>query len=50
MIAKLEAAVHALAGGVPLVRIGDLTALADDTSGTRIIANAVSPSFSPVFA
>ena len=49
MIAKLEAAVHALTGGVPLVRIGDLTAVADDTAGTRI-ANVVSQSLSPVFA
>jgi acetylglutamate kinase len=51
MIAKLEAAAHALAGGVPLVRIGDLSAVADDTFGTRIIAAApASPSLSPAFA
>lgn len=50
MIAKLEAAVHALIGGVPLVRVGDLSAVADDTSGTRIIASPVSESLSPAFA
>lgn len=50
MIAKLEAAVYALTGGVPLVRIGDLTAVADDTFGTRVIASAVSQSLSPAFA
>jgi acetylglutamate kinase len=50
MIAKLEAAVRALAGGVSLVRIGDLGAVGDDTSGTRIIASSVSQSLSPAFA
>jgi acetylglutamate kinase len=50
MIAKLQAAIHALAGGVPLVRIGDLNAVADDTFGTRIIARSVSQSLSPAFA
>ena len=50
MIAKLEAAVHALSGGVPLVRIGDLTAVADDTFGTRLIASSVSQSLSPAYA
>jgi acetylglutamate kinase len=50
MIAKLEAAVRALAGGVPLVRIGDLTAIADDSLGTRIIASSVSRPLSPAFA
>jgi acetylglutamate kinase len=50
MIAKLEAAVHALKCGVPLVRIGDLTAVADDPSGTRITVSSVSRSLSPAFA
>ena len=50
MIAKLEAGVHALGGGVPLVRIGDLTVVADDTSGTRIMVSTVSQSLSPAFA
>ncbi|MDQ4079613.1 MAG: acetylglutamate kinase [Gemmatimonadota bacterium] len=50
MIAKLEAAVYALTGGVPLVRIGDLTAVVDDSFGTRIIASSVSQSLSPAFA
>jgi hypothetical protein len=37
MIAKLDAAEHALAGGVPSVRIGDLSAIADVALGTRIV-------------
>ena len=49
MIAKLEAAAHALTGGVPLVRIGDLTAVSGDTPGTRIVTDAVSQSLSPAF-
>jgi acetylglutamate kinase len=36
MAAKLEAALRAVAGGVPRVRIGDLTALADPDAGTSI--------------
>jgi acetylglutamate kinase len=50
MIAKLEAAVHALGGGVALVRIGDLAAVANDAFGTRIVAGSVSRSLSPAFA
>jgi acetylglutamate kinase len=50
MVAKLEAAVHALTGGVALVRIGDLTAVSDGARGTRIIASSVSQSLSPAFA
>ncbi|HZO19225.1 MAG TPA: acetylglutamate kinase [Gemmatimonadaceae bacterium] len=40
MIAKLDAAEHALAGGVSSVRIGDLSAIADLTLGTRIVTAA----------
>lgn len=36
MIAKLEAAHAALAGGVPHVRIGDLASLSDRTRGTTV--------------
>lgn len=36
MLAKLEAAAAALAGGVPRVRIGDLAALEDPTRGTVV--------------
>jgi acetylglutamate kinase len=36
MAAKLEAALAAVAGGVPRVRIGDLTTLADPDAGTTI--------------
>jgi acetylglutamate kinase len=36
MIAKLEAAFHALDDGVPTVRIGDITAVADLTRGTKL--------------
>lgn len=50
MIAKLEAAAHALAGGVPLVRIGDLMAVSDETFGTRLIAGSIAQSLSPAFA
>lgn len=50
MIAKLEAAAQAIAGGVPLVRIGDLAAVGDNALGTRIVANSVSQSLSPAFA
>ncbi len=38
MAAKLDAARHALAGGVRRVRIGDLAALGDPTLGTSIVA------------
>ncbi|MEO7964656.1 MAG: acetylglutamate kinase [Gemmatimonadaceae bacterium] len=37
MIAKLEAARRAIAAGVKRVRIGDLTAIADQTAGTVIV-------------
>ena len=36
MLAKLEAAAAALAGGVPRVRIGDLAAFEDPTRGTVV--------------
>jgi hypothetical protein len=36
MAVKLEAARHALAGGVPLVRIGSLAILTDPEAGTAV--------------
>ena len=36
MAAKVNAALTALRGGVPLVRVGDLSVLADGTKGTRL--------------
>ncbi|HEY0778501.1 MAG TPA: acetylglutamate kinase [Gemmatirosa sp.] len=40
MAAKLDAALAALAAGVPRVRIGDVAALADRTRGTAIVGTA----------
>jgi acetylglutamate kinase len=42
MIAKLEASTRALTGGVPRVRIGDLSAIRDSAQGTRIVSAAAS--------
>jgi acetylglutamate kinase len=50
MIAKLEASHRALAAGVSRVRIGDLTAIADASQGTRIVAPGASHAFTPVLA
>jgi acetylglutamate kinase len=50
MIAKLEAAARALAGGVARVRIGDLGSIADSTLGTRIVASAPLDTLTPVHA
>jgi acetylglutamate kinase len=48
MIAKLQASNRALVAGVSRVRIGDLSAIADATRGTRIV---VAPhAFTPVLA
>jgi hypothetical protein len=41
MIAKLEAALAALASGVARVRIGDVSAIQDPTRGTVISREAV---------
>ncbi|MEP7384301.1 MAG: acetylglutamate kinase [Gemmatimonadota bacterium] len=41
MIAKLESARRALDGGVLCVRIGDLAAIGNPTSGTTIVAHAM---------
>jgi acetylglutamate kinase len=49
MIAKLDAVVHALAHGVPLVRVGDLTSLVTMAAGTRIVAATVARPLSPAF-
>jgi acetylglutamate kinase len=40
MAAKLDAALLALARGVPRVRIGNLTTLTDPQAGTRVVAGA----------
>ena len=50
MIAKLEASHRALAAGVSRVRIGDLTAIADASQGTRIVGSGASHAFTPVLA
>lgn len=50
MIAKLEASIRALVAGVSRVRIGDLTAIADATRGTRIVASSAPHVFIPVLA
>ena len=50
MIAKLEASTRALAGGVPRVRIGDLSAIADSSQGTRIVRASTSRAFARALA
>jgi acetylglutamate kinase len=50
MIAKLEASNRALMAGVSRVRIGDLTAIADVTRGTRIVVTTMPRALTPVLA